>query len=136
MTAAWRGTWCVAIAAGWATMLSAQAPEMKKESDERIAVIGCIERATPAGQQAAATSAAPQFVLTHTSPGMMPASGDQKAAGAAKPAIAERYRLDGSDSMLGPYVNRKVEVTGTPSGMGASATVTISAVMKLADTCP
>lgn len=142
---------CFAVAASWTVVLVAQDPQVEKTPTQSIAVTGCVER-DPAAAAAKAdehptTTRDNRFVLTKAAQAPQPAaatSGKTPATPAAnRSKAAGEYRLDGSDSMLAPYVGHKVEVVGNPEaphtpGSGASAsapTLLVDSVQLLSQSC-
>ena len=137
---------CVALAAGWTAVLMAQGPDPAKHtSTDTVALIGCIAPAAPDADTgtSGATASARRFVLTKATAGTSPTSGTRTVADQKRTVPASQYRLEGSDSMLAPYVKHQVELTGTltqPSGStaasGANApTLTVESVRMIAADC-
>jgi hypothetical protein len=94
---------------------SSPAPQTSGASNDRLTVIGCVQR-SPSPAATVGTTAIPEggtrYVLSNIT-----LAADTTAAPTAGAAVAEAvkmYRLDDSaDSMLAAQVGNRVEVTGT-----------------------
>jgi len=127
--------------------LLAQGSQAPASAPPMLALTGCIAAApTPANSGNAApatpsTSVADRYVLTKAAVAPSPTEG-QPAANQPKPPIATQYRLNGSDSMLAPFVAHQVKVTGKieepaskPASGGNMPTFKVDAVRMLEATC-
>lgn len=151
----WCGAWLSLMMSG-AVALSGQGPQTLEKPADRIAVTGCVSRVeTPAGATAAivenrAVGSRGTFVLlkatASTAPTTSSSSTTNAAAKQTRTPTATQYRLDGADSMVAPYVNHQVEITGisgqpTASRSGAKGsagapTLTVESIRMLATECP
>ena len=141
MKAAIRMMTCAALASS-TLVVFAQGPQTTTAEGEKIAISGCIQRAG-AQQRPTATAAkttmsteSRQFVMSRATRVGVP--GVVNAVDKSGPSSAATYSLDGSDSMLAPYINQKVQITGTvPKGAPSAGaqTVKVDTVLKLADSC-
>jgi len=144
-TSVWQGT-CLILAAAWTVTVLGQASQ--PPSAPTLALIGCIAQAPAAagraggGSDPATTSSAERYVLTKAA--VAPSTdATPPAANQPKPPTATQYRLNGSDSMLAPYVAHQVEVNGRieetaaqPASGANMPTFKVDAVRMLAPACP
>ena len=141
-TPVWGGTHLALIAVSTVTLLGQGTKELVLPT---LALTGCIAAAAaPAGGGSAppSTSSADRYVLTKAA--VAPSTdATQPAANQPKPPTATQYRLNGSNSMLAPYVAHQVLLAGrieepaTRPVSGASMpTLKVDAVRMLAPNCP
>jgi hypothetical protein len=93
---------------------------------DRIIVVGCLQMAPGAGAAPASAATEPahnRFVLTGA-----------KRDGAAS---AASYRLEALESLLSPFIDTRVELSGeTKAQADGTPVLLVEAVRKLAATCP
>jgi hypothetical protein len=141
------------VAASWTVVVMAQDPQVEKTPTESVTLTGCVERAPKASAATAGqrptTMRNDRFVLTKAVQAPSPATTTAGKKTTAAPvanrmkAAASEYRLEGSDSMLAPYVNRKVQIVGNPEashagssgGSAAAPTLLVDSVQFLAQSC-
>jgi|SRR4051794_16174814 len=143
MTTIGRGAICLAVTAAWTVTLLGQGSQ--EPAAQALALTGCIAAAaarTDGGSDPPSTSSADRFVLTKAAVAPSTASGSP-APNQPKPPAATQYRLNGSNSMLAPYVAHQVEVSGrieepaTRPASGASMpTLKVDAIRMLDASCP
>ena len=142
------GVLSLTLIAAWTISLLGQGSQTAPAAPPMLALTGCVAAAAaPAGGANAtpdvpSTSRADRYVLTKAA--VAPPSSDAPAAAnQPKPPTATQYRLNGSNSMLAPYVAHQVLLAGrieepaTRPASGASMpTLKVDAVRMLAPTCP
>ena len=132
-----------ALAVGLVAQTSAPG---QKNTDSRVTVTGCIERADQmAGNTATTTVDSLSFVLIKSQPAK-PTGTTGATAGDQSPTPDRMYRLDGKLEDLNPHVGHKVEISGTvaevptaPAGASSSTNaprLKVEAVKMLEPTCP
>lgn len=146
----WFGAWLSLTMSG-AVALSGQGPQTLEKPAERIAVTGCVSRVEAPGgapvtnaENRAVGSRGTFILLKATASATMPSSSTTNvAAKQTKSQTATQYRLDGADSMVAPYVNHQVEITGNTSqassgakGSAGAPTLTVESIRMLATACP
>jgi len=133
------------LVAAWTVPMLAQGTQ--SAAPPMLTLTGCIAPASAPANRESATAASPstsiadRYLLTKAVAD--PPSGDAPpAANQPKPPTATQYRLNGSDSMLAPYVAHQVKVTGRieetaarPASGGNMPTFKVEAVRMLESTC-
>jgi hypothetical protein len=127
-------------------VLTAQTPPPSKSAENRITVVGCVERADQMTSSAATTTVdSLSFVLIRAQADKP--TGTTGATAATDRSASDRmYRLDGKIEDLNPRVGQKVEVSGTiaetptaPAGATSSTNpprLKVEAVRVIDPTCP
>lgn len=108
----------------------------------RVTLSGCLQAAPTGGRTAGSDPnelTDSRFVLANATRVNRVPAGTGSAVPASR-AISRTYRLQGIESQLGPFVGKKVEISGEidPASSGAnsaSATLRVEFVQKTAATC-